>query len=150
MPSGSADDNVADEEACRARLGEHYAFQSAQRLAQDNLEEACFNSNGLKWYMKIDKMDMHAINLPTIWNQLATPFFKGGARILCAVNGSHWVGALRSPEWHIRTLFEDISHGSEMQLSTILLNLGSIADREGHLPDEFVVGSDNTPKEMNI
>ena len=137
-------------EAFRARLGEHYAFQSAQRLAQDNLEGACINSNGLKWFMKIDKMDIHATNLPTIWNQLATPFFKGGAIILCAVNGSHWAGPVHSPEWHIRTLFEDIPHGSEMQLSTILLNLGSIADREGHLPDEFVVGSDNTPKEMNI
>ena len=137
-------------DAFRARLGQHYAFQSAQRLAQDNLEEVCFNSNGLKWYMKIDKMDMHAINLPTIWNQLATPFFKGGARILCAVNGSHWAGPRHSAEWHIRTLFEDISHGSEMQMSTITLNLHSIADREGHLPDEFVVGSDNTPKEMHI
>ena len=31
MPSGSSDDNVDDEEACRARLGEHYAFQSGQR-----------------------------------------------------------------------------------------------------------------------
>lgn len=136
-------------DAYRTRLGEHYAFQSAQRLAQDNLEEACLQSNGLRWFMKIDKMDMHAINLPTIWNQLATPFFKQGARILCAVNGSHWAGPLRSPEWHIRTLFEDIPHGSEMQLSTIFLNLGSIADREGYLPEEFVVGSDNTPKDMN-
>jgi hypothetical protein len=57
MSSGSADDNVADEEACRARLGEHYAFQSAQRIAQDNLEEACNNSNDPTSFIKIDKMD---------------------------------------------------------------------------------------------
>ena len=137
-------------DAYKTRLGEHLAFQSAQRLAQDNLEEVCLQSNGLKWFNKIDKMDMHAINFATIWNQLSTAFFKQGARILCAVNGSHWAGPLRSPEWHIRTLFEDISHGSEMQLSTIMLNLASVADLEGYLPDEFVVGSDNTPKEMNI
>jgi hypothetical protein len=37
-----------------------------------------------------------------------------------------------------------------MQLSTLMLNLAGMADLEGYLPDEFVVGSDNTPKEMNI
>ncbi len=35
--------------AVRARLGEHYSFQAAQRLAQGRLEEACVRSGGTMW-----------------------------------------------------------------------------------------------------
>eukprot|EP00974_Lingulodinium_polyedra_P085284 8256495-Lingulodinium_polyedra.AAC.1 len=34
-----------------------------------------------------------------------------------------------------------------MQCSAILLNLHEVAMREGHLPEEFHIGADNTPKE---
>ena len=34
-----------------------------------------------------------------------------------------------------------------MQFSTCLLNLYDVALREGHLPDEWVLGADNTPRE---
>ena len=111
------------------------------------LRRLFLRSNGLLWYFKIDKMDMHAVNFPCIYSQLATTSFKQGARIPCAINGSHIAGPLHSPEWHIRTLFEAVSHGSEMQLSTIMVNLLDTADREGHLPNEFLVGNDNTQKE---
>ena len=58
MSSVSGDDNVADKEACRARLGEHIASQSAERLAwEKEKEEACNNSNDPTWFIKIDKMD---------------------------------------------------------------------------------------------
>ena len=104
-------------------------------------------SDGRQWMMKINKIDMHAIVSPTVWSQLRSSFFKGGARLLAAVNGSMWSGTTRT-QYHIRTLFEDTPHGSEMQISTILLNLLDAAERENRLPEEFVVGSDNTPKEM--
>lgn len=35
--------------AVRARLGFHYSFQAAQRLAQSRLEETCLRSGGKQW-----------------------------------------------------------------------------------------------------
>ena len=46
-------------------LGEHFAMQSAQRLAQDRLGENVISPGGRAWLMHIDKMDQHAIWLPT-------------------------------------------------------------------------------------
>ena len=43
------------------RLGEHYRFQEAQRLAQARVEEACAQSAGRKWFMKMDKADQKKI-----------------------------------------------------------------------------------------
>ena len=71
----------------RNRLGAHFEFQSAQRMAQAALEEKCIQSNGLKWLMDIDKMDQQSVHL-TIWSQLSSPLYKGGARIMVAINGS--------------------------------------------------------------
>ena len=129
----------------RARLGQHYEFQSAQRCAQARIQEKCHSSNGKIWHMKIDKMDQNACNLPTVWNQLATPLFKQGHRVLLAVNGSHWAGPTKT-RWHIRTLCENVKHGSNMQMSTLVLNLYDALEHDA-LPEELLIGSDNTPKE---
>ena len=130
----------------RSRLGIHFTFQSAQRVALTNLEEACAQSNGKKWYTSIDKMDMHAVNFPTLWGQLASPLFKQGTRILAAINGSSWHGP-RETQWHIRTMFEDIEHGSDMQMSTLTMNFVEAVARDGNMPEELVINTDNTPKE---
>ena len=59
-------DQVHLRAALMARLGEHYDFQAAQRLAENRLEEECAHSGGRKWFMLIDKMDQQKTVCPTI------------------------------------------------------------------------------------
>ena len=99
------------------RLAEHFAFQSAQRLMQGRIQEMCYQSNGTKWFIKTDKMDENAIAVPTQWSQLRTPFFQGGDRLDVAMNGS-FVHGCENMHVHIRTMFQDIKHGNEMQMGT--------------------------------
>ena len=44
-------------------------------------------------------------------------------------------------------MFADGEHGSEMQMSTFLLNFHEAALLEKRLPEELVLGTDNTTKE---
>ena len=98
--------------------------------------------------MGIDKMECNAIWLPTKWSLLNTPFFKDGHRIQVALIGSWWAGLKASAPIHIRTVFDDIPEtGSVMQFSCFMLNLHEKAIAEGRLPEEWVIGVDNTPKE---
>ena len=60
------------------RLADHFQFQGAQRLVQGRIQEACKQSEGIRWFMKTDEMDEKAIVVPTEWSQLSTPFFKSG------------------------------------------------------------------------
>ena len=133
-------------EALRARLGQHFSFQSAQRLAEARIEEICDQSQGRKWIMHIDKMDQTTTIVPQVWNLAASPLMKLGSRLVAGVIGSMWHGP-KETRWHCRTVFEDCTHGSDMQCSAALLNLHEVAMKESHLPEEFYIGADNTPKE---
>ena len=133
-------------EALKQRLGAHFAFQSAQRLAESRIEEICDKSQGRHWIMHIDKMDQTTTILPQVWSLSASPLMKLGARLVAGVIGSMWHGP-RQTQFHVRTVFEDCQHGSNMQISAALLNLHEVARREGHLPEYWYVGADNTPKE---
>ena len=106
----------------------------------------CTQSGGRKWFLKIDKMDQNAAIVPTVWSQLASSLFKEGDRVQVSLQGmmAYGVGHTRH---HLRTVFEDCAHGSEIQLSTILLNFHEVALREGHVPEELILGTDNTAKE---
>ena len=106
------------------RLGAHYDMQSAQRLAQDRLQERCDQSGGHAWMIKIDKMDSSAIRCPTQWRLLNTAFFRDGNRVEVGLIGSWWSGLRQSVPIHFRTIFDDLAEtGSSMQFSTLLLNL---------------------------
>ena len=130
------------------RLGSHYSHQSAQRLAQDRLAERCDQSQGKAWAIKIDKMDCHAIWLPTKWSMMNTSFFREGKRLQVSLIGSWWSGLSHSAPIHLRTVFDDLAEtGSEMQFSTLMLNLHEKAVAEKHLPEELSIGADNTVKE---
>ncbi len=94
--------------------------------------------------MLIDKMDQSKTLCPTIWSQLPTKMFKEPEkRLITGLIGSMWFGTRQ----HVLTVFNDCSHGSEMQCSAILTLLHEVAMRERHLPEEFNIGADNTPKE---
>ena len=133
-------------EMFRDRLGAHFQFQGMQRLAQAELEEICAQSQGSKWFMKIDKMDNSKLACATVWSQLATPLFKDQHRLVTGIVGSMWHGT-PTIQHHVRTLFGDCGTGSQMQFSAILLNLLDVFATEGRLPEELYVGADNTYKE---
>ena len=140
-------DHARLRQALQTRLGEHFAFQAAQRLAHARLEEECDQSGGQKWMMLIDKMDQKKTICPTIWSQLATKLFQDHEkRLITGLIGSMWFGTRRFRQ-HVRTIFNDCEHGSEMQCSAILENLCDVATSEGHLPESFIIGADNTRKE---
>ena len=96
--------------------------------------------------MKVDKMDEKATVVVTEWSQLTTPFFQSGERLIVAMNGSMYHGMMHS-QVHTRTMFEDIEHGSEMQMSTFLLNFHEAVMLEKRIPEELYLGADNTTKE---
>ena len=90
----------------KERLASHFQFQSAQLLVQGRVQELCNQSNGTKWFMKVDKMDEKATVVPTVWSQLSTPFFQSGERLIVAINGSFYHG-LEHSQVHMHTMFED-------------------------------------------
>ena len=130
-----------------SRLGQHFEFQGAQRIAVARIEEECLQSGGKKWLMLIDKIDQNAAYLPTVWELLRTAFFKGGERLQVSLNGAWFFGPRQSPELLVRTMFEDCKHGSNMQASTLLMNLHDRALQEKVLPEEWFINADNTYKE---
>ena len=134
-------------EFLKDRLGQHFDFQAAQRLAHGRVEEEAVQSSGEHWFMLIDKMDQRKTVVPSIWSQLRTPLFKEvDKRLVTGLIGAMWFGTRRMTH-HVRTVFDDCSHGSEMQCSSLLLNLHLTAMEEGHLPKHWSIGADNTRKE---
>ena len=133
-------------QSLRSRLGAHFNFQSAQRVKVDEIAERCRQSGGNAWFFTIDKMDQTATIMPTIWSQLSSPLFKLGSRLVCGVVGSEWAGPSHT-QMLLRSVFQDVSGGSETQCSIVLTNLLHVARREGRLPLEVVMNPDNTPKE---
>ena len=130
----------------KRRLVEHWRFQSAQRLCQSRIEEACAQNGQTKWFTKVDKMDQKKTSLPTEWKQLTSPLFKLGERMVVGIIGSQWSGPSHTST-AVRTIFQDCEQGSETQCSVLLCNLHEVAMKENHLPEELIVGADNTPKE---
>ena len=140
-------DQCALRERLKDRLGLHFDFQAAQRLALGRVEEQAAQSGGAHWCMLIDKMDQRKTVVPSVWSQLATPLFKEvDRRLVTGLNGSMWFGTTQTTH-HLRTVFDDCQHGAEMQSSTLLLNLHRVAMEEGHLPTHWSICADNTRKE---
>ena len=134
-------------EFLKDRLGQHFDFQAAQRLAHGRVEEEAAQSAGEHWFVLIDKMDQRKTVVPSIWSQLRTPLFKEvDKRLVTGLIGSMWFGTSRTSH-HVRTVFNDCEHGAEMQSSSLLLNLHQTAMEEGHLPKHWSIGADNTRKE---
>ena len=122
-------------QALQTRLGDHFEFQAAQRLSHGVIEEFCVQSGGLEWLMLIDKMDQKKTVCPSIWSQLATALFKDQEkRLITGLIGSMWFGPKHTSH-HVRTVFFDCSHGSEMQCSSML-----------HKPNNVTAEGETSPK----
>ena len=129
------------------RLGQHFDFQAAQRLALGREEEDAAQSEGSHWCTLVDKMDQRKSVVPSVWSQLSTPLFKDvDRRLVTGLIGSMWFGTLQTTH-RLRTLFDDCMHGAEMQSSSLMWDLHQVAMDEGHLPRRWSVCADNTRKE---
>lgn len=51
--------------AIRLRLGKHYAFQAAQRLADERLIEAARRSNHVEWYLGLSLIML--VSMGSMW-----------------------------------------------------------------------------------
>ena len=80
---------------------------------------------------------------------MKTSFFNEGARLHVSLTGAWLFGPTHSNELLIRTMFENCPHGSNMQASTILLNLHDRIKKERVIPDEFFINADSAPTETN-
>ena len=122
-------DQVQLRSALQARLGDHYDFQAAQRLAEHRLEEECAHSCGRKWFMLIDKMDQQKTVCTAIWSHLATKMFQDKEkRLVTGLVGSMRFGT-REAMNHARAVFNDCSRGSETQRSAAFQNLHEVTRR---------------------
>ena len=63
-------------EFLKDRLGRHFDFQAAQRLAHGRVEEEAAQSSGERWLTLTEKMDQRKTVVPSVWSQLRTPLFK--------------------------------------------------------------------------
>jgi hypothetical protein len=142
-------DQCALRERLKDRLGLHFDFHAAQRLALGRVEEEVAQSGGAHWCMLIDKMDQRKTVVPCVWSQLATPLFKEvDKRLVTGLNGSMWFGTTQTTH-HRRAVFDDCQHGAEMQSNTFLWNLHRVATEEGFLTTHWSICADNTRKETN-
>ena len=91
-------------------------------------------------------MDQTTTVLPSIWSLLSSPIMKLGARLVVGIVGSEWAGPMQT-QMLLRSVFQDLSGGSETQCSIVLTNFLHVARREGRLPQEAIMSPDNTPKE---
>ncbi len=77
---------------------------------------------------------------------MASQLWKLGKRVICGLNGSMWHGTPKLHH-HIRTIFEDTKHGADMQSSTLFCNFHYACTLEQSVPEVWMIGADNTPKE---
>jgi hypothetical protein len=126
------------------RLGEHYEFQAAQRIAANNLFAASERDPdflAVSW----DKMDQAKTIVPRVSALANTSFQKCGTRIVVSLIGVRAPGISATP-W-VYTILEDQVQGSDMISSLMLDVLQDAAEVRGQLPRRLFIQADNTAKE---
>ena len=126
------------------RLGEHYEFQAAQRLAAGNIFAASERDPdflAVSW----DKMDQSKTMVPRVAALANTLFQKGGDRLVVSLLGVSVPAILATPL--VYTVLEDQVQGSDMICSLMIDVLEQASKVRGELPRRLFVKADNTPKE---
>ena len=126
------------------RIGEHYSFQGAQRVAMSSIfaeSERDVDFLAASW----DKMDQAKNILPRVCALANTTFQKGGARLVVSLIGVR-VPAMSNRPW-VYTVLEDQTQGGDMIASLMLDILQEAASFRGHLPRRLFIQADNTTKE---
>ena len=139
----------AEDESVRSmllnRIGRHYEFAASQRLVLSNIWQKCQFNPRERTLISIDKMDQQKTMLPRVQHLMKTLIMKGAPRLVCGVVGAIIPGVFAEPV--LTTVFDDCSHGGDMQASAILQLLILIKMKLGALPKTFVVHADNAQKE---
>lgn len=126
------------------RLGEHYEFQAAQRVAASNIFAASETTDDLlavSW----DKMDQAKTIVPRIAALANTHFQKGGTRLVVSLIGVSVPSILSHP--FVYTILEDQVQGSDMIASLMVDVLEESSKVRGCLPRRLFIKADNTAKE---
>ena len=114
------------------RLGEHYDFQAAQRLAMNNIFADSTRNPSEVLAVAWDKMDQAKNIIPRVKALANTQFMKGGARIVVSLVGVLIPGVSHRPWFY--TVFEDQQQGSDMICSLMIDVLLEAVGVLGQLP----------------
>ena len=127
------------------RLGQHHAFQGAQRIAMTNIfmesERNPLELFAVAW----DKMDQTKTIIPRVPGLKNTAFVKTGARLVVSLVGVIAPAVWRRPLFY--TTLENYSHGSDMIGSLMVDVLLDAARSIGSVPRRYFIQADNTAKE---
>ena len=128
-----------------ARLGSHYDFQSAQRIAMTNLFRESERDPHELMAVAWDKMDQQKTIIPRVAALAHTAFQKSGQRLVMSL-----IGVLAPALWQaplVYTIFPDCPHGGNMCASMMIEMLCQIHSRLAGLPRRLLIQADNTAKE---
>ena len=127
------------------RLGEHYDFQAAQRIAMSNIIAESERDPTELFAVSWDKMDQAKTIIPRIQALANTHFHKGGSRIVVSLIGCLAPCAWKRPLFY--TVFEDQKHGGNMIGGLLVDVLIEAKSAIGMLPRRVFVQANNTGKE---
>jgi hypothetical protein len=143
MATTAADRAMRD--AVLARLGQHYEFQAAQRIAMNSVFKASEREPTELLAIAWDKMDQNKTIVPRVVALSSTQFMKNSARLVVSLIGV-LIPAL-TPQPIFYTVLEDHKHGSNMIGSLLLDILLHTVHQTGTLPRRLFIQADNTAKE---
>lgn len=127
------------------RLGDHYQFQAAQRIAASNMFATSQRDPSTLLAVSWDKMDQAKNIIPRVKSLSNTQFMKGGTRLVVSLVGVLCPSVTQRPIFY--TVLEDQVQGSDMICSLLIDVLIEAAGALGQLPRHFFIQADNTPKE---
>ena len=127
------------------RLGEHYDFQAAQRIAMNAMIAASERDPTELFVVSWDKMDQAKTIVPRVKALANTLFFKSGHRLVVSMIGCLAPCAWQRPLFY--TVFEDQTHGGNMIASLLVDVLLEATSTIGTLPRRVFVQANNTGKE---
>lgn len=127
------------------RLGAHYDFQGAQRIALDNLFKQSERDPAELLAMGWDKMDQSKTLLPRVEQLAHTSFMKGGSRIQVHLVGVVCPGIWKQPL--VYTVLDNCDQGGNMIASIMIDMLLESVKVQGFLPRKLFIKADNTRKE---
>ncbi len=128
-------------QALLLRLGAHYDFQAAQRIAMSSIfrqsERDAANLLAISW----DKMDQLKTIIPRVRQLANTNFFKTGSRLVVGLIGVLAPGVFQRPLFY--AIFEDQRHGADMIVVVMIDVLWEAARIMGRLPKRLFIQADN-------
>ncbi len=127
------------------RLGDHYAFQAAQRIAISNIFAESQRDPGELLAIGWDKMDQAKNIIPRVKSLANTQFMKGGSRLVVSLIGVLCPAITQRPMFY--TVLEDQVQGSDMICSLFIDVLLEAVGSLGQLPRSVFLQADNTAKE---